>query len=295
MRKRKINEAYLYIAPYILLFLIFIIAPIICAIFLSFTNYNGMGNPKVIGFINYTSLFTMDTVFLQKVIPNTLKFSLIVGIGGYILSFFVAWMLAQITKKVRTVMAIVLYTPTLTIGISMAVIWKTFFSGDAHGYLNAFLLNIGLIDAPIAWLSNGKYLLTIMIVVSLWSSMGIGFLSMMTGILNINPDLYEAAYVDGLKNRWQEIFYITIPSMKPQMLFGAVMAIVNSFSTSAIGVQLTGANPTPQNAGQLIVNHIEDYGFGRFEMGYAAAISVVLLLIMYGLTRIVYKILGEKE
>ena len=295
MRKRKINEAYLYIAPYILLFLIFIIAPIICAIFLSFTNYNGMGSPKVIGFINYTSLFTMDTVFLQKVIPNTLKFSLIVGIGGYILSFFVAWMLAQITKKARTVMAIVLYTPTLTIGISMAVIWRTFFSGDAHGYLNAFLLNIGLIDAPIAWLSNGKYLLTIMIIVSLWSSMGIGFLSMMTGILNINPDLYEAAYVDGLKNRWQEIFYITIPSMKPQMLFGAVMAIVNSFSTSAIGVQLTGANPTPQNAGQLIVNHIEDYGFGRFEMGYAAAISVVLLLIMYGLTRIVYKILGEKE
>ena len=295
MRKRKINEAYLYIAPYILLFLIFIIAPIICAIFLSFTNYNGMGSPKVIGFINYTSLFTMDTVFLQKVIPNTLKFSLIVGIGGYILSFFVAWMLAQITKKARMVMAIVLYTPTLTIGISMAVIWRTFFSGDAHGYLNAFLLNIGLIDAPIAWLSNGKYLLTIMIIVSLWSSMGIGFLSMMTGILNINPDLYEAAYVDGLKNRWQEIFYITIPSMKPQMLFGAVMAIVNSFSTSAIGVQLTGANPTPQNAGQLIVNHIEDYGFGRFEMGYAAAISVVLLLIMYGLTRIVYKILGEKE
>lgn len=292
---KKINPGYLFSLPYVLLFAIFIITPIIIAIVLSFTNYNGVGNIKFIGFSNYTTLFTMDQVFMQKVIPNTLKFGLVVGVFGYLLSFAAAWALAQITKRARTVLAIILYTPTLTLGIAMAVIWRTFFSGDANGYLNAFLISIGTIDAPIAWLTDGKYLLVIMIIVSLWSSMGVGFLSMLSGILNINPELYEAAYVDGLKNRWQEIFYLTIPSMKPQMLFGAVMAVVNSFTVSAIGVQLSGANPTPQNAGQLIVNHIDDYGFGRFEMGYAAAISVVLLIFMYLLSKVIYKILGEKN
>ena len=125
----------------------------------------------------------------------------------------------------------------------------------------------------------------IMILVTLWSSMGIGFLAMLAGILEINPELYEAGSLDGISNRFQEIIYITIPSMKPQMLFGAVMAIVSTFQAGAIGVTLSGANPTPQYAGQLIVNHIEDYGFIRYEMGYAAAVSVVLLLMVLLFTR----------
>ena len=135
----------------------------------------------------------------------------------------------------------------------------------------------------------------IMIFVSLWSAMGVGFLAMISGILNINDELYEAAYVDGMKNRFQEIFYITIPSMKPQMLFGAVMAIVNAFNMGWIGVSLSGANPTPEYAGQLITNHIEDYGFIRFEMGYAAAVSVVLLLIVYLFNKVAHKLFSEED
>ena len=251
--------------------------------------------PDFIGFQNYINLFTVDQTFMQQVIPNTMIFAFIVGICGYLLSFIVAWMLAQLTHGPRTIMAILLYTPTLTIGIAMAVIWRTFFSGDIHGYLNAILLNLKIIDAPIAWLTDARYLLPIMIIVSLWSSMGVGFLAMFSGILNINPELYEAAYVDGLRNRWQEIFYITIPSMKNQMLFGAVMQIVGAFSGGAIGVQLSGSNPTPQNAGQVLVNHIDDYGVLRKEIGMSAALSVTLLLIVYIFNKVFTQVFREKD
>lgn len=294
-KKFKFNSAYLFLTPYIFLFLTFIVIPVIVAILLSFSYFNTVQTPSFIGFKNYISLFTQDEVFMQYVLPNTLKFALIVGPGGYILSFLLAWCLAQIPHKARTILALIIYSPSMTMGVAMAVVWKIIFSGDQAGYLNSLLLNIGVINEPIQWLQSPQYLLPIMIVVSLWSSMGVGFLAMIAGVLNIDRSVYEAAYIDGMKNRIQEIFYITIPSMKPQMLFGAVMAVVGTFQAGAIGVQLSGANPTPQYSGQLIVNHIEDFGFIRYEMGYAAAVSVVLLIIVYGLSKFSWKIFGEKE
>jgi multiple sugar transport system permease protein len=177
----------------------------------------------------------------------------------------------------------------------MSVVWLTIFSGDQNGYLNSLMLNYNLIQEPIQWLQSPQYLMPIMIIVTLWSSMGVGFLAMLAGILEINPEMYEAGSLDGISNRFQEIIYITIPSMRPQMLFGAVMAIVATFQAGAIGVTLSGANPTPQYAGQLIVNHIEDYGFLRYEMGYAAAVSVVLLLMVLLFARVANSLFGSNE
>lgn len=265
------------------------------AAILSFTSFDSVNFPKFIGLKNYITLFTTDSVFMQKVLPNTIKFSLIVGPLGYALSFFLAWMLAQIPHKPRTIYALIIYSPSLTSGVAMTVIWKVLFNGDQTGYLNSVLMNLGVIREPIQWLQSTEFLMPVMMLVALWSSMGVGFLAMLAGVLNINQELYEAGYIDGISNRFQEIMYITIPSMKPQMLFGAVMAVVNTFQTGAIGVQLSGANPTPQYAGQLMLNHIEDYGFLRYEMGYAAAISVVLLLIIYVSSKVIYRLLGEKE
>lgn len=296
MNKKKIDyNTWVFLGPYILLFLIFIIVPVLIAIGLSFTYFNSIEFPKFIGLKNYVSLLTQDAVFMQNVVPNTLKFSLIVGPGGYILSFLMAWMLAQIPHKPRTVLALILYSPSMTAGVAMTVLWTVIFSGDASGYLNGLLLNLNLITEPIQWLQSPEYLMTIMIIVTLWTSMGVGFLAMLSGILNINPEIYEAGYIDGIKNRFQEIIYITIPSMKPQMLFGAVMAVVNTFQAGAIGVALSGTNPTPQNAGQLMVNHIDDYGFIRYEMGYAAAISVVLLLVVYLFSKVARRLFEEKD
>lgn len=292
---KHMNRPGWFIIPYWTLFFIFVVVPVVAAIALSFTYFNAIQFPTWNGVTNYIELITMDTIFMKYVLPNTIRFAIIVGPVGFALSFLLAWLLAQIPSKFRTVFAIIFYSPSLTMGVAMAAMWRIIFSGDAQGYLNALLLDWGLIIEPIQFTLSPDYLMPIMIVVSLWSSMGVGFLAMLAGILNIDPSLYEAAYVDGIKNRWQEIFYITIPAMKPQMLFGAVMAVVSTFQAGSIGVSLSGTNPTPGYAGQLIVNHIEDFGFGRYMMGYAAAVSVVLLVMVYILSKITWRLFGEKE
>ncbi|MCI8432770.1 MAG: sugar ABC transporter permease [Lachnospiraceae bacterium] len=289
------GKAYLMLLPYIILFSTFILVPVIIAMGLSFTYFDVINEPTFTGLLNYITLFTQDEVFLKYVLPNTFLYALIVGPGGYVISFLLAWMLAQIQPLPRTILALCIYTPSMLGGVFIGVIWKTIFSGDQSGWFNSILLRLGLIDTPIQFLLTSDYFMLIMIIVSLWSAMGIGFLSMISGILNIDQELYEAAYVDGIRNRFQEIIYITVPSMKPQMFFGAVMAIVNAFNMGWIGVTLSGANPTPNYSGQLITNHIDDYGFLRYEMGYAAAISVVLLLVVYGFNMVAGRLFGDND
>ena len=298
-RRRKFSgedgKAYLMLLPYIILFSIFILVPVTIAMGLSFTYFDVINTPSFTGLLNYITLFTQDEVFLKYVLPNTFLYALIVGPGGYVISFLLAWMLAQIQPIPRTILALCIYTPSMLGSVFIGVIWKTIFSGDQSGWMNSILLRLGLVDTPIQFLLTKDYFMLIMIIVSLWSAMGIGFLSMISGILNIDQELYEAAYVDGLRNRFQEIIYITVPSMKPQMLFGAVMAITNAFNMGWIGVTLSGANPTPEYSGQLITNHIDDYGFLRYEMGYAASISVLLLLVVYAFNLVAHKLFDEKD
>lgn len=291
----KEGSAYGFLSIYALMFIIFIVVPVAVAIYLSFTFFDTIQPPHFIGLKNYIVLLTQDDIFMRYVLPNTIEFAVLVGPGGYVLSFMLAWMLAQIPKGPRTILALILYSPSMTTGVAMAVVWKTLFSGDQNGYLNSFLLGLRVIQEPIQWLQSPQYLMPIMIIVTLWGSMGVGFLAMLAGILEINPELYEAGSLDGISNRFQEIIHITIPSMKPQMLFGAVMAIVATFQAGAIGVTLSGANPTPQYAGQLIVNHIEDYGFLRYEMGYAAAVSVALLLMVLFFSRVANRLFASDD
>lgn len=285
----------LLILPYALLFTTFILLPIIVALSLSFTYFDVINTPTFAGMNNFVTLVTGDEIFMKFVLPNTVLYAIVVGIGGYVLSFLMAWMLAQVTPRARTLYALAMYTPSMVGALMISVIWKTIFSGDQSGLANSYLLQWGIIDKPIQWLISSDYFMQIMIFVSLWSSMGIGFLSMLSGIMNIDQELYEAAYVDGIKNRAQEIIYITIPSMKPQMLFGAVMAIVNAFNMGWIGVALAGANPTPDYSGQLIANHIDDFAYTRYEMGYATSISLVLLLMVWLCSKAANKLFTEKD
>lgn len=292
MNKNKKNT-FLYLLPYATLFVVFIVIPVVTAIGLSFTNFNTIEKPSFVGFLNYINLLTQDDIFMQYVLPNTIIFALIVGPGGYLLGFLLAWVLSQLPKVPRTILSLIFYSPSMTSGVAMTVVWTVLFSGNQSGYFNSLLMKLGILNEPIVWLQDARYIMPIMIIVALWSSMGVGFLAIMAGILNIDKELYEAGAIDGIRNRFQELIYITIPAIKPQMLFGAVMAIVNTFANGMIGVQLTGANPTPGYAGQLIVNHIDDYGFLRYEMGYAAAISVVLLLIIYIFSHFAKKLFSE--
>lgn len=293
--KRENNfNGYLFTLPYALIFSIFILIPVVLAIILSFTNFNAIEWPDWVGFLNYITLLTNDEVFMQHVLPNTVVYAVVVGVGGYVLSFILAWALCNLSKLPRTVFALILYSPSMTTGVAMTVLWKVIFSGDQTGLLNSWLMSLGIITEPIIWLVSADYVLPIVIIIGLWSSMGIGFLSMIAGILNADESLYEAAAIDGVKNRFQEMIYVTIPQMKPQMLFAAVMAIVGAFQNGAISSLLVG-NPSPSYASQLLVNHIEDYGFLRYEMGYAAAVSVALLLIVQIFSKAANALLTEKE
>ena len=294
MRTKK-STPYLFLAPYLILFLIFIIIPTVMAIGLSFTNYNAVQTPQFVGLTNYINLFTQDTIFLQYVLPNTILFAVIVGPVGYLLAFFLAWSLSQLTRLPRTILALIIYSPSMTMGVAMTVMWRVVFLGDQSGIANYVLTQMGVITEPIVWMLNTQYILPIVIIVALWSSMGVGFLAMLAGLLNVNSELYEAGAIDGVKNRFQEVFYITIPSMKPQMLFGAVMSIVGAFQAGNIGVMLTGSNPTPGYAAQLMVNHIDDYGFTRYEMGYAAAVSVALLALIYAFSFVARRLFAPKD
>lgn len=291
-REQNNKSGYMFMFPYAILFIIFILAPVVMAVILSFTNFNAIQFPSFVGFLNYINLITSDEVFMQYVLPNTVKYALIVGVGGYVLSFLLAWALANLTKVPRTIFALILYSPSMTTGVAMSVLWKIMFTGDQTGYINSWLMDLGVINEPIIWLVNTNYLLPIVIIIGLWSSMGVGFLAILAGILNIDESLYEAASIDGVKNRFQEMIYVTIPSMKPQMMFAAVMQIVGAFQNGMISTLLAG-NPTPSYAAQLIVNHIEDYGFIRYEMGYAAAVSVVLLLIVQIFSTVSKKLFSE--
>ncbi len=298
-KRNKISGAkvwsYIFLSPYALGFITFIALPVTVAIFFSFTDFNTINVPKFIGLKNYITLFTSDTIFMQYVVPNTVKFSLLAGPIGYALSFFLAWSLAQITKTPRTVLSLIIYSPSFAAGATMNVIFKVLFSGDSNGLINAYLLRFNLVSAPVQWLLSPNHLMNVMIMVTVWSSMGVGFLAMLAGVLGVDRELYEAAYIDGVKSRAQEILHVTAPSIKPQLLFGAVMAVVGTFSAGSIGVQLSGANPTPEYSGQMVLNHIEDYGLIRYEMGYAAAVSVVLMMAIWLVSKIIFKLLGEKK
>jgi multiple sugar transport system permease protein len=295
-RKATSGKAFLLLlVPFLVLFTIFIVVPITIAIVLSFTSFDTVQAPKWNNLGNYVYLLTQDTEFMKFILPNSIQFALIVGPIGYVLQFLLAWALVQIPRIPRTILALIFYSPSMTGGVVTAVIWRVIFTGDQYGYLNYSLKALGIIEQPVQWLVNSEIIMPVMIIVSLWSSMGIGFLAMLSGALSIDPELYEAGYIDGLRNRFQEIIYITIPSMKPQMLFGAVMAIVYSFSTGSVGVDLTGANPTPGYAGSTMVTHIDDFGFLQYDMGYANAIAVVLLLMIFAMSQVANKLFMEKS
>ncbi|GBG08529.1 hypothetical protein PAT3040_03116 [Paenibacillus agaridevorans] len=286
--------SYLFLAPFMLCFACFIIIPVFIAALLSVTNFNGIEFPRFVGFSQFIYMLTQDVVFMKYTLPNTLKFAIIVGPGGYLLAFVFAWLIHQLPKSIRDYFTLALYAPAMVGGVALSVVWAATFSGDQVGYLNNLLLRFGMIESPQLWLQDPKYLMIVMIIVTLWTSMGVGFLAMLGGLQTVNTELYEAGRIDGIKNSLQEVYYITIPSMKPQMLFSAVMAIVGTLKAGAISTQLTGVTITPNYAGHLITNHIDDYAFIRYEWGYASALSVVLLLLSYVLWRFCFVLFGSK-
>jgi multiple sugar transport system permease protein len=284
------HTMYLFMLPFTILFIIFVIAPVITAIYLSFTYYNMLEPPRWIGLSNYRLLFLEDDVFLIA-IKNTLIFAIITGPLSYVTSFTLAWLINRL--KFRQVYTLAFYAPSLTSGIAISVIWLYFFANDRYGLLNFLLIQTGLITEPVAWLKEQSTILPVIMIISLWMSMGTSFLVFLAGLQSVPHELYEAGMVDGISNSLQEVFYITLPVMKPQLLFGAVMAIVSSFAVFQVAAQVAGV-PSPLYAGHTIVAHLYMHGFIQFEMGYASAIAVVLFFMTFLLGRISIRLFSER-
>ena len=285
----KMRTCYLFLLPYAALFFTFFILPIASSIFYSFTYFNILEPPRFIGLQNYINLILQDEVFLTAV-KNTFVIAVITGPIGYILSFLFAWFINELPRWIRTVAVVVFYAPS--IAGNAFFIFSIIFRGDAYGYLNSFLLQFGLIDAPLLFLLDPKYILPVIIVVILWMSMGTGFLSFVAGLQGVDRSMYEAGYVDGIRNRWQELYFITLPSMKPMLLFGAVMSITTAFNVCDVPRALAGY-PSTDYAARTIVTHLFDYGISRFEMGYASAIATVLFLVMILCNKAIQSILRK--
>lgn len=269
-------NGYFFIGFWLILFTVFTIVPIIMALFISFTNFDMVQAPKLIGFANYTRMFLDDDIFV-KAFSNTMLYALITGPAGYILSFVLAWLINDMNKYLKNILTFLFYSPSL-VG-SAYMMWMYLFSNDSYGILNSFLLKLGIISAPIQWLYDPKYNFYVVIVVVLWMGMGAGFLSFVAGFKQLNPSYYEAAAIDGMRNRWQELWYITLPQMKPQLLIGAVLSVSGAFAIGNQNAVLTGMPSTDYSTHTLVL-HIQDYGNQRLEMGYASAIAVVLFVIM---------------
>lgn len=279
---RKNMAGYLFLAPFLILLTIFVVAPVFVALFLSLTNYNMLQPPKFIRLNNYKGLLLEDDVFLLA-LKNTFIFALFIGPIGYLMSFFMAWVLDGL--KFRNLFSLAFYAPSIASGVAMTIVWGTFFSNDRYGYINNFLINIGAISSPILWNQDAKYIFPVVILISVWMSMGTGFLVFLAGLQNLPSELYEAGRIDGISNRFQELFYLTFPMMKPQLLFGAINAIVGSFTVFDVAVQFAGM-PSPNYAAHTIVAHLYDHAFIRFEMGYASAVAFILFLITFSLGKI---------
>lgn len=273
---KESRDSYLLMAPFMLFFTVLTVIPVVAAIGISFTYFNMLESPDFLGFLNYERMFLDDSIFLI-VIRNTLLFAFITGPISYLISFFSAWLINEFGSKLRSLFTLAFYAPVLS--GNLYIIWTYLFSGDQYGMINSVLLNLGLVSEPVQWLSNPDTMMTVLIVVQLWSSLGVGFLAFIAGFKSLDKSLSEAASIDGVKNRWQELWYVTIPSMAPQLMFSAVMQISASFGISQI-IQTLAGFPTTQYRADTIVTYMLDVGIVRFEMGYASSIAVFLFILM---------------
>ncbi len=285
----KNRDKYLLMLPYYALFSIFVVAPVVSSIILSFTDFNMLETPHFVGWSNYIKLFLKDEIFVIS-IKNTLLFALVTGPISYFMCLFIAWLVNELPRTLRTLMTFLFYAPSICSNIY--IIWSFIFSGDIYGWVNGTLISIGIIKEPILWFSDARYMLTIIMIIQLWMSLGAGFLAFIAGLQSVDRNLYEAGAMDGIRNRVQELFYITLPSMGPQLLFGAVMQISGSFAAGRICIDLAGL-PSTDYAASTIVTHAIDYGTIRYEMGYACAIATILFMAMLLMNRAVRGMLAK--
>ena len=286
---KRNKAAYFMGAPYMLVFTCFTVLPVLLSIVISFTDFNLLEWPNIVWFDNYIRLFLDDDIFMTAC-QNTLIFAAIVGPVSYFMSLFIAWFINELSPKIRAIVTLIFYAPSISGQVYL--VWGTLFSSDSYGWVNAWLIKLGIISKEIAFFEDADYVMPLCIVVALWTSLGTAFLSFIAGLQGIDKSQFEAGAVDGIRNRWQELWYITLPNIAPQMMFAAVMSITQSFGFGGVVTALCGF-PSVDYAAHTIVHHLEDYGGQRFELGYSSAIAVVLFVMMIGTNMLIKKVISK--
>ena len=287
MKRYKIG--YIMIAPFMLLFFFFQIIPVVASLLVGFTDYNMLEMPNWVWFDNYITLFLDDELFITA-LQNTLIFAVLVGPASFILSFVVAWFINELSPRTRSIVTLIFYAPSISGGAY--TIFGYIFASDSYGLVNGWLLKFGFIDSPILFFTDVKWIMPLCVAIALWMSLGTSFLSFVAGLQGIDRSQFEAAAVDGITNRWQELWYVTLPNMKPQLIFGSVMSITGSFGFGDVVTALAG-NPSTDYVAYTISHHIEEYGGARMEIGYSSAISFILFLIMITANSFIVKLLSK--
>ena len=281
---RRTIVGYIFIAPFMLGFLFWFLAPALTSLWLVVHKWNMIAPAEFVGLGNFRNLFT-DKLFWQALKVTTAYTAIAVPLG-MVLAFLLALLM---NAKVRgiTVFRTIYYLPSIVPAVSNAVLWAWILNSD-FGLLNALLRVFGV--RRILWLQEPEWALPALILMSLWS-LGGGMVIYLAGLQGIPNEFYEAAQIDGA-NAWTKLWHVTIPLMSPVIFFNLVMSVVGTFQVFTAGYLIT--NGGPQNATLFYVLYLWRNAFLYLKMGYAAALAWVLPFIIMGLTVFIFRGLGRR-
>ncbi|NQU95640.1 MAG: sugar ABC transporter permease [Candidatus Omnitrophica bacterium] len=291
----KLNEAkwsYIFIAPAVLLFLIFVVGPVIASFYWSFTEYDAIHAPKWVGLANYKNIFFNDPRFWKSV-RNTCLYTLGVIPLGTALSLLLAIAVDQ-QIRFKNFFRAIYFIPSVTSVIALSVIWKWLFAGEKYGLINHILIRVGL--QPVDWLMSPVWTLPAIMIMSIWASLGYNMILFLAGLQTIPKTVYEAADIDGA-NVFDKFWHITLPLLKPFTVFVVIIGFITSFQVFERVYIMTqselGIGGVLDSA-LTVVAYLYDMGFRKFKMGYASALGYIVFVVVFIITIINIKFVKTK-
>lgn len=296
-KKRNYNNmAYLFVAPFVIVFLIFSVYPVLRTLQISFNNYPGYGEMEFVGLKNYIRVF--KDRFFWIALGNTLKIwvpNIILQLG---LAFLLTIVFSDIKYKMKGlgIFRAIYYLPNIIAATSIAFLFKTLLD-QYSGTVNLLLKEIGLVDGkPINWLGETYLAPYVVSVISAWIWFGNSFIMLMAGVQGINKDYFEAAAIDGA-GRWTRFFKITLPLLKPIMLYVSITSFIGGLQMFDLPFLMYGIHGAPLGSTQTMIMYLYKFGFvvRPKQVGYASAIAYVIFLLILIVSLIQFKLLNSKE
>lgn len=272
LNKQKVS--YLFIALPAVLFFVFQLAPVFISFLWSFTRYDVIHPPVFVGLDNYKNILFNDPLF-WKAIGNTLVYVVGVVPIGICFSLILAVAIDQ-KIKFKNFFKSIFFLPTVTAIVAVSVIWKWLYAGEKYGLLNYLIMKLGF--QPIDWLASPAWTMPSIMIMSIWAGVGYNMILFLAGLQTIPHVMYEAAEIDGA-GFWKKFFHVTLPLLKPTIVFVTMMSFIFSFQVFEQVYIMTGGQGGiggVLNSALTIVAYLYDKGFQKFQMGYASALAYII-------------------